>query len=156
AITGSAGIDVIRGQGGDDVIRARDGDGNDFYDGGDGNNTVDYSASTGGVKVDLARVDHSGQSISGSPGTFAALMALGGYSDPTTLVGLAVGDTTGTDVLVGIVNVVGSSVADVVLGDSQSNLLYGLDGNDNIWGRGGNDVIRGGKGNDLLVGGNGG
>ncbi len=150
-LTGGAGFDVVRGGDGDDIIRATVGDGNDVYDGGAGIDTVDYSATSGGVKVDLTPMDRSGESVSGAPGSVAAMMAAAGLA-ASTPVGLATGGQTATDVLISIENVVGSSGNDTVLGNSAANVIYGGGGHDKIWGRGGDDTIYGGAGNDVLVG----
>src|SRR5690606_23073424 len=100
-ITGGAGVDVIRGGDGNDTIRATVDDGNDVYDGGAGIDTVDYSAISTGLNIDLNAEDRSGTPISGAPWSFADLMAAAGLA-ASTPVGLARGSQIGTDVLTGI------------------------------------------------------
>ena len=155
-LTGRAGFDVIDAGGGNDVIAATNSDGNDFYNGGSGSDWVDYSGTSGGLKIDLSLSDRSGQSISGPPLTFDALMLAGGLANEATPVGLTTGGSVGTDVLYQIENAIGSSGNDTMLGSSGANILDGSAGNDKIWARAGNDTVRGGSGNDLLVGGFGG
>ncbi|WP_421726158.1 beta strand repeat-containing protein [Bauldia sp.] len=155
-ITAGEGADFVQGGAGNDTIIAGAGDGNDVYNGGGGSgDTVDYSKTSGGVKVDLRPKDQSGESVNGDPGNFDALMALGGFADETTEVGLATGAEIGTDVLHKIENVIGSTGNDTILGDDGVNVLDGDDGEDKIWGYDGNDTIRGGNGKDTLVGGKG-
>jgi len=124
-VAGSAFDDTLLGDGNDNVLAGLAGA--DSIDGGGGNNTVDYSASTNWVNVDLGLA--TGQ-IGGGTGNHAA------------------GDT-----LVGIENVIGSQYGDVFTGDSHDNTLSGLGGDDRFV-MGANmtnaDVIDGGVGVDQL------
>ncbi len=61
----------------------------------------------------------------------------------------------GSDVLIGIENIRGSTSVDNITGDSLANIIAGGNGNDSLAGGGGNDTLLGGLGNDTLVGGNG-
>ncbi len=155
-LAGDGGVDVLRGGAGNDTFRGLKLDGNDVYDGGADTDTVDYSATTSGVKIDLTPENRSGQAITGEPTTFAALMLAGGFADATTQVGLATGADTGADVLVSIENAIGGAGADTMFGSAVANTLEGAGGDDKIWARGDDDTIRGGDGNDVLVGGFGG
>jgi len=81
-----------------------------------------------------------------------------GYADATAgvTVDLALGTVTGgsgTDTLMGIEHVGGTSFDDVMKGDEVSNSLGGGPGNDTLRGRGGNDFLHGGDGRDRLIGG---
>ena len=60
---------------------------------------------------------------------------------------------TGSDALVGMENLIGSSYADRLEGDSGDNLLAGGPGNDILGGGAGIDTLQGGDGNDRLDGG---
>ncbi|MGE8486146.1 MAG: calcium-binding protein, partial [Pseudomonas sp.] len=60
---------------------------------------------------------------------------------------------TGSDTLVAIENVTGSSGNDHIQGDGTSNQLQGLGGNDWMDGGDGNDTLTGGQGVDTLFGG---
>ena len=91
-----------------------------------GTDTVDYSATTGGLKIDLTPENRSGQAIAGEPTTFAALMLAGGFADDND--GGRPGATatdTGADVLVSIENAIGSAGADTIIGSDVANVLEG-------------------------------
>ena len=123
--------------------------GNNILDGGAGNDTVSYAASNVGVSIDLQK-----------GGAFEA-----GYSYDLGL--------NGTDTLVSIENVIGSSAKDRLLTSTgggelsgeggndtlvsrgRSDRLDGGTGNDRLFGNGGDDTLLGGAGNDWLRGGNG-
>ncbi|MEI8208659.1 MAG: hypothetical protein WCG16_05610 [Methylococcales bacterium] len=124
-LVGTDGNDVINGLGGNDTLIG--GLGNDILNGGTGNNTVDYSATTEGVSVDL------------SAGT-------------AETAGFEV-DQIGVDTLINIQNVIGGAGADILVGDAQANLLVGNAGNDILTGNAGDDTLNGGLGNDVLIGG---
>jgi Ca2+-binding RTX toxin-like protein len=119
--TGSGG-DSITGDGNDNIFF--DGGGNDTYDGAGGNDTINYSASTSTVTVDL-------NTATASRGTFG-----------------------GTDTLTGMENVVGALLfTNALTGNTVANRLTGGNVADTIIGNNGNDVIFGGAGNDILLGG---
>ena len=139
-LEGGAGSDFLRGQNGNDSLSAglgRDtlsggrGDdwlvsspGNDWFRGGKGQDTVDFSASTDGVQVNLNRVQHR---------QWVSL-------------------DNGYDRFTRIDHLTGSAYADHLIGNNQANRLKGLSGDDALWGHAGNDSINGGKGNDRLQG----
>jgi len=91
-----------------------------LYDGGTGINTIDYSAATGGINVNLLTgiVSNNGW----------------GYADTVH----------------NISNVLGSSHDDSITGDANANTISGGAGNDVIAGGGGADVIDGGAGTDTI------
>lgn len=97
--------------------------GNDVFTATDQINTVDYSAVTGMMSVNMKL--STAQSTMGS----------------------------GTDTLIGINNYIGGSGLDSVQGNDLGNIIHGNAGNDLIRGNSGDDVLIGGLGNDLLVGG---
>lgn len=97
--------------------------GNDVFTSTDQINTVDYSAVTGMMSVNMKL--STAQRTMGS----------------------------GTDTLIGINNYIGGSGLDSVQGNELSNIIYGNAGNDLLRGNGGDDFLYGGLGNDLLVGG---
>ena len=134
------------GGAGDDYFTA--GKGKNTYSGHTGsrtpieNDTVDYSRSDAGVKVDLSKQEESAH--------FSYVIGndAGGY---------AVGDT-----LSRIDHLVGSAFDDELGGAdgnpnfnviNPNNRLSGLGGNDRLWGRRGDDTLNGGAGNDTLNGG---
>ena len=79
------------------------------------------------------------------------------WSNSAVNVDLSVGTATGegTDTLVGIESVIGSSHNDTITGDDKENTLSGGGGNDNISGGAGNDQIFGDAGDDTIDGGDG-
>jgi Ca2+-binding RTX toxin-like protein len=94
--------------------------GADTLDGGGGTDTVDYSAAAAGVVVDLAA-------------------------------GVASADGDGgSDTLVSVENVTGSSLGDSLSGDANANVLAGGGGADNLVGGLGADTIDGWPGDDTI------
>jgi Ca2+-binding RTX toxin-like protein len=101
-IEGGAGRDVILGGEGDDLIIGQTDDGADMIFGGAGSDTLDLSALTGGVTVDL-----------------------GAYTPIGTVRAAGV-----TDHLIGVENVIGSTGADVIKASLGINVMTGGDGED--------------------------
>jgi Ca2+-binding RTX toxin-like protein len=100
--------------------------GDNFYNGSDGIDTIDYSRTTLGIRVDLSlsQAQSSGSEI-------------------------------GTDQLAAIENITGGTGNDFLVGNAAQNYFLGGGGNDSLDGGDGNDLLDGGPGNDLLKGGNG-
>jgi Ca2+-binding RTX toxin-like protein len=120
--TGS-GADSVTGDGNDNIFF--DGGGNDTYNGAGGLDTVDYSAATSTVSVNL-----------------------------NTLTAQNTGTSGGTDTITNIENVVGAAAfANVLQGNTLGNRFTGGSAADTIIGNNGVDVIFGGAGNDVLIGG---
>ncbi|MFC4228125.1 VCBS domain-containing protein, partial [Hoeflea alexandrii] len=132
-LIGGAGTDTLRGGAGNDYLV--DGGGTTF-DGGAGVDTVDLSALTGKVTVDLT---------SGAGG-YAAHGAT--FTEIENII-LNAADLSGG--AASIVN--GSSVDNVIVGSGRDDILSGREGNDTISGNDGNDIIDGGAGADVLSGG---
>ena len=109
----------------DNLIDA--GTGNNLLDGAGGNDTVSYlyAVSGSGVSISLA---------------IATPQATGG---------------SGSDTLIAIENLTGSTYDDSLTGDGNANRLSGAQGNDFLNGGAGNDTLDGGAGNDRLWGGTG-
>jgi Ca2+-binding RTX toxin-like protein len=101
-IEGGAGRDVLLGGAGDDLIIAQNADGADMIFGGAGSDTLDLSAVTEGVTVDLGAYTAIGTVRAGSV----------------------------TDHLIGVENVVGSQGADVIKAALGINVMTGGDGED--------------------------
>lgn len=102
--------------------------------GGSGSNTLDFSAYTADISVDL------------------------GITIPTTDTNLfAHAETRTGQTLIGglsnMQNAIGGSGNDRIWGNSAANLLDGGAGDDELFGRDGEDTLVGGAGNDLLQGG---
>ncbi|HEX8669006.1 MAG TPA: matrixin family metalloprotease [Allosphingosinicella sp.] len=128
-ITGNDAANRLEGNGGDDMLSG--GIGNDTLLGGAGNDRLD-----GGDGVDTAAYGGSAAltvnlSLSGAQNTLGA----------------------GTDTLVSIENVTGSSVSDTLTGSTAANTLDGGAGDDILSGGDGNDVLNGGAGTDKMTGG---
>lgn len=119
--TDSSVSDYLLGDNNDNILAGLGGA--DIFNGRGGSDTVDYSASLGGVTIDL-------QAASGA-------QAFGG-------------DAEG-DRLISIENILGSHEADTVRGTTGANTISGNSGDDVIDGRGGDDVLSGGAGADQFV-----
>lgn len=126
-MTGLGGADSLDGAGGDDTLEG--GPGDDMLTGGDGDDLL-----VGGEGVD--RVSYFG----GPPGVNVDLAT-----------GNAVG--VGFDRLVGIEDVDGTPLADLIQGDAGGNRLRGFAGADSLAGRAGADTLDGGDGDDVVAGG---
>lgn len=157
-LTGGAGADTLYGLGGDDSLSGLGGE--DVLTGGDGADTL-----SGGANDDYLVGGLGNDRIDGGTGNDWA-----GYEDATSGVKVDLALTTaqntlgaGTDQLVSIEYVYGSSYGDTLMGTSGFNYIFGGDGNDLLQGRGGytggdlpgpspgQDVLDGGAGNDMFV-----
>jgi Ca2+-binding RTX toxin-like protein len=136
----SAASGYVFARAGNDSITGGIGDDN-FY-GGSGNDTLN-----GGAGL----FDNASYFDDGSDG--AGAQTQGVTVNLTT--GIATDNWGGTDTLVAIENVGGSSLADNITGDANNNNLDGQTGNDTLLGLAGNDFLNGGAGNDSLDGGDG-
>jgi VCBS repeat-containing protein len=131
-LAGNGGNDVIWGDAGNDTLQG--GAGDDNLRGGAGNDSLDGGThSTGGDTADYA---DQGTAVTAS-----------------LLSGSATGGSIGTDTLVNVENLSGSSANDTLTGDGGANQLWGNSGNDTLAGGAGNDTLRGGQGNDSIDGG---
>lgn len=92
--------------------------------GGAGIDTLDYSASTSAITVNLTTGTQT-DTYSTAPSS---------------------------DTISGIENIVGTTGNDNITGDGYSNTLWGGSGNDAIYGQGGNDILKGEAGTDTLRG----
>jgi Ca2+-binding RTX toxin-like protein len=104
--------------------------GDDTLNGGAGNDTLN-----GGLGVDTATYADAGAGVTVSLAVTTAQVTGG----------------AGTDLLVGIENLIGSSLSDVLTGNAGANRIEGGDGNDRITGGAGADTLVGGEGNDLFI-----
>jgi Ca2+-binding RTX toxin-like protein len=120
ALSGGAGNDLLYGYSGNDTLigGGRLVGGYNYLDGGLGSDTVDYSAETSNLYVDL---------------TSASYVVIAGSS------------YTLNDLFVGLENIIGGSGNDVIVGTSGVNALSGGVGNDLLYGYGGNDTLTGGS-----------
>jgi Ca2+-binding RTX toxin-like protein len=133
SLSGLAGRDTLVGGAGDDTLDG--GAGNDTLIGGDGIDWASYANATGGVTVDLTRVDN--------------------FATQTSFDGTSAG-AEGNDSLLGIENVIGGAGNDRIFGNTSANMLLGGDGNDLVSGLNGaisgvgRDTLLGGNGDDIL------
>ena len=116
------------GGSGNDIIVATINDGNDIYEGGSGSDTVDYSAITVAVNINLRSQAQSTQT--GTDQLNSIENAIGG---------------SGSDVITG------NGSANVLDGQAGNDTVNGNGGNDTLIGGLGNDTMNGGNGNDVFV-----
>ncbi|XHS00915.1 hypothetical protein ACFB49_25160 [Sphingomonas sp. DBB INV C78] len=165
-LIGDDGIDTLYGGDGADILVG--GSGNDTLDGGDNEfGTVDrlYGGDgndilTGGAGNDaLAGGQGADQLIGGagandladyrwlSEGVVVTEGVTVDLQSPSLNTGTAFGDT-----YIGVEDIHGSHLADVLSGDSGANYIAGVGGDDTLRGRAGDDRLTGGIGNDTLYG----
>jgi len=162
--TGS-GADAITGDANDNIFF--DGGGADVYNGAAGSDTIDYSASTSTVSVNLNTV--VAQTV-GAFGDSDTITNMENVIGATLFANALTGSDTASNRLVGgSVNdfLVGGGGADTLIGNAGNDVIFGdyvntfntgattADGNDMIEGGAGNDSLIGGMGNDILRGGDG-
>jgi len=141
-ILGTAAAETMTGTGGIDTIAALGG--NDAVNGGSGNDLF------------LATINDGNDRYDGGSGTDTYSFELTTAAATASLtLGTASSTQTGSDTLVSIENLTGSSGNDSLEGNSGVNFLRGGDGNDTLIGLAGNDTLIGGLGNDTLNGGSG-
>jgi Ca2+-binding RTX toxin-like protein len=126
-IIGSNYNDVFFGDSQDNRIFG--GAGNDVISGGAGNNILD-----GGTGNDTVSYADSIAGVVVNLNTNTVQNSFGG-----------------TDTLISIENITGSSFNDVLIGNNEANVLQGGEGNDTLDGGAGNDLLIGGKGNDIYL-----
>jgi len=124
---GGAGNDFVDGGDGNDTLSA--GLGDDTLDGGNGFDIADYSASSGGVNVDLENDIVSGGDAQND--TFLNIEGVLGSTFDDTLYG---------DIF-----------ANLISGGTGNDYLFGDGGADTLFGDAGMDTIDGSAGNDVLI-----
>lgn len=141
-IQGGSADDIIRGFGGDDELRGgggadriEGGEGADLLFGEDGNDRL-----IGGNGDDRLHGGAGNDRLEGGAGSDWALYDAGAAVTVNLASGVATGQ--GSDTLLSIENVRGSSFNDVLIGNSSANILAG---------NGGSDVLTGGGGADVFV-----
>ncbi|MGQ0674409.1 MAG: peroxidase family protein [Hyphomicrobium sp.] len=151
AVVGSDGANTIVANGGRQFVLGLNG--NDTLTGSAGDDTV---SGGGGADTLRATIGDGNDEYDGGAGIDTYTLATTSAASTVDLAaGTASSAQTGSDLLSGIENVIGSSGADNIGGNGIANVLTGLAGDDTISGEGGNDTIRGGEGNDTLDGGDG-
>jgi Ca2+-binding RTX toxin-like protein len=107
---------------------------------------------TGGAGDDTLEGRGGNDTLNGSAGSDTA-----NYASATSAVsvnlgtGTAVGSSSGTDTLINIENVLGSSLNDALTGSAGNNSLDGAGGNDVLAGGAGDDILNGGDGFDTVT-----
>jgi Ca2+-binding RTX toxin-like protein len=125
--------DTIYGDNGDDTIITRAG--NDIVDGGEGSDTLNYSEIDNDTNIGINANLNTGI-VTFKIDTIASI-------NP---------DTTFTNTISNIENIIGTQDKDIILGNDQNNTLKGEGGADTIFGGAGDDLIEGGDGNDTISG----
>jgi len=135
-LAGSDGDDLINGLGGSDTIQA--GKGGDSVQGGNGNDVFVASLLDGNDTYDGG---FGSDTYNLSALIAAVTVDLGA--------GTAVGEASGTDILIGIENVTGGAGNDFLTGSLGQNVISGGAGNDTLLaGASGIDLLAGGTGDD--------
>jgi Ca2+-binding RTX toxin-like protein len=148
-LNGTEGEDVIVGLGGDDLIRGQGGA--DVICGGDGN---DYLyGSNGGLALDFLSGDAGDDVIDGGS-KLGGIVVYSEAPGPVNVDLSALSATGwGTDRLILISGVLGSTFADTINGGARTDVLAGLGGDDTITAGGGSDLVLADPGNDRIDGG---
>lgn len=125
-VTGNSDDNDIKGLDGDDKLTGKGGD--DTLDGGEGNDIL-----IGGTGADWLIGSHGSDTVSYAHIDSGKQMTLSLQS------GIGVGNEAQGDVYVGVENVVGSRLADIIIGDFADNVLVGSRGADTMTGGTGHD-----------------
>ncbi|RZJ47492.1 MAG: matrixin family metalloprotease [Brevundimonas sp.] len=136
-INGSALGDTIGGLAGNDTINGLAGD--DYLDGGSGTDTL-----LGGEGNDTLVGGLGNDTLNGGAGTDTADYSGAGEGISADLVQGLAGGGAGSDTLISIENVTGTTLADTITGDNAANVIRG---------NGGADLLNGGGGDDQLFAG---
>lgn len=182
-IDGGAGNDTLAGGGGVDTLAGGLGDDSYVYDGtdlivelpGEGIDEVQASAShilgahlenlrllgaaainaTGNESDNVLFANAGDNVLDGSAGNDTASYAQAETAVTVSLLSTAAQTTggSGSDTLLSIENLTGSTFDDSLSGNGTNNLLTGAAGSDYLDGLKGNDTLEGGDGDDTLVGG---
>ncbi|WP_171129284.1 MULTISPECIES: M10 family metallopeptidase [unclassified Ruegeria] len=149
-LKGRDGNDTIRGQSGNDILKG--GSGKDQLTGGSGNDRV-----IGGGDVDNIIVTNGdGNDIIHGGSGKDWIRISGNAAASIDLTKKSAQDTGyGTDTILKIENVQGSTNSDQITGNGAENKLKGRSGDDTLSGQGNRDKLVGGSGNDTLIGGKG-
>jgi serralysin len=140
-----AGDDTGYGLGGNDAILG--GAGVDTMDGGDGNDNLQ-----GGAGDDNLRGSAGADILNGGADIDTAIYTEGAAGVTVDLLtGTGVGGNAQGDTLIGIENLIGSTLADTLTGNAGANLLRGWTGNDVLRGGAGADTINGDAGIDTAT-----
>ncbi|MDD4330542.1 MAG: hypothetical protein PHD79_11350, partial [Aliarcobacter sp.] len=147
-LIGGAGNDTLNGldgnnrlEGGDDNDTLISGAGNNYVDGGTGSDTVDYSSLTG---TNFGDDDSIAGQVNG-------IYYSGIKVDLTNTSAQRIHANYGTDTILNIENVIGSTKNDYIIGNDEKNILDGKGGNDYFVLGQGEDTILGDMGTDTIA-----
>ncbi|MDN3518668.1 hypothetical protein QWY84_13690 [Aquisalimonas lutea] len=146
-LIGLGGSDVLNGGAGADTLIG--GRGADVLRGGAGEDTAAYTASDGGVRMDLEAGEGYGGYAQGD--TLEAVEHVTGSAHDDVLSGDTEANTL--DGGVGADTLVGREGADTLIGGAGDDALYGGAGDDRISAGEGADVVAGGAGDDHVLAG---
>jgi Ca2+-binding RTX toxin-like protein len=132
-ITGGLQSDTIYGNTGNDTIVTRAG--NDVVDGEEGIDTLDYS--------EIDNISNVG---------IDANLNTGIVTFKIDTISTIDSNTTFTNTIANIENIIATQDKDIIVGNTQNNTLKGMAGADTISGGAGEDSIEGGDGNDTISG----
>ena len=133
-ITGTSGTDLILGFGGNDTfVAAGLPDGDDRFDGGSGTDTYDISLTSSAANINLSGADVT-------------------VNNTVLIAGQATSAEIGTDTLISINNIIGSSADNIIVSNTAANIIRGGGGNDTIVVVADNlrDTFSGQSGNDTI------
>ena len=147
-LVGTRDDDVIVGLGGNDVIAGLAGE--DLICGGEGNDEVE-----GGPDMDALSGDAGDDKLDGGEHEtdLAVFINSPAPVEASLTTGVATGD--GTDTLVNVEGLFGSTFDDTLEGNELANVFVGWDGNDRSAGLGGFDYFNADDGDDAFDGGSG-
>jgi Ca2+-binding RTX toxin-like protein len=152
-LDGGPGTDTVKGGPGDDTLSGGPGATPDTLDGEAGYNTVDYSARTAGVTVDLG--NPSGDGEPGENDTLTNFRGItGGSGNDTLALAPLPANEGGGDAVQGR-SLTGNGGNDTLTGTDAVDAIYGNAGADTIDALGGGDLVYGGDGGDTVNGGDG-
>lgn len=126
-LSGNDGANTLSGGNGNDLIFAQADNASDLYVGGGGIDTLDLTAHTADLTVDLS----------------FATATVGGSGSTVAL----------SDRVQSVETIIFGTGNDTAFGNAAANNLQGGGGNDTLSGMNGNDTLDGGDGDDVLVGG---
>ena len=159
---GPGGDFVLGGEGNDRFVQGAVPDPNDYFQGHAGSDTLDYSARTTPLNVNIVDAIADDGAFEEFDAVVGDVEKVIGGSGNDVLIGSGSGNTLtggpGDDSLYGLGGVDtlnGGDGADNLIGDAGADKLFGDAGDDNLDGGAGNDTMRGGDGSDVLDGGGG-
>lgn len=143
--------------------------GNDLYAGGNGSDSINYFASTGGVRVDLFWGEGRGGFASGDR-YYDIEQVIGSRYDDYLIgsdQGVELSGNDGNDIILGgegddfltggagTDTLDGKAGDDTIIGGEGFDTIDGREGQDTLYGADGSDIMRGGNDDDKLIGGEG-